>query len=272
MKKILILGASGLVGKAIAKECINDFDVYGTYFSSATNLTDDKQFQINIQDEEKFSEILNFVQPDIIVSSLKGDFDDQLKFHRHLAEELKNRNCVLYFFSTTNVFDGDLSRHHSELEEPISKSDYGQYKIDCEKMLTESLGNRANIVRIPGIWGKNSPRFNAIKNNIETAAPIQAYSNLECNFLLDKQLALQMHFILKNELSGIFHLGAVNMVKECAFYEELVNKLTNEKVNIHPKPYQDKECTYYFGLVSNREDLTDHLKITNEQIITYLVS
>lgn len=30
MKKILIIGASGLVWKAIAKECARDFDVYGT--------------------------------------------------------------------------------------------------------------------------------------------------------------------------------------------------------------------------------------------------
>ena len=271
MRKILILGASGLVGKAIAKECLNDFDVYGTYSSSVTNLTDDKQFQINFQDGEKLREILNFVQPDIIVSSLNGDYDDQLKFHAHLAEELKNRDSVLYFLSTTNVFDGDLSRHHSELDEPISESDYGKYKINCEKMLLESLGNRAIIVRIPGIWGKNSPRFNTIKKNIETAASIQAYSNLECNFLLDNQLARQMRFIIKNELSGIFHLGAVNMVKESAFLEELVNKLTTGKVNIQYKSYQEKECTYYFGLVSNRKDLPEHLKITNEEIITYLV-
>lgn len=271
MKKILILGASGLVGKAIVNECISDFDVYGTYFTSATNLADDKQFQISIQDEGKLREIINLLQPDIIVSSLKGDFDDQLKFHRHLAEELINRDSVLYFFSTTNVFDGDLSRHHSELDEPISKSDYGQYKINCEKMLTELLGNRANIVRIPGIWGKNSPRFNTIKKNIETAAPIQAYSNLECNFLLDKQLARQMCFILKNELRGIFHLGAVNMINECEFFKELAIKLTTVKVNIQYTPYQDKEHTYYFGLVSNREDLPEYLKITNEEIITYLV-
>lgn len=52
MKELLIIGASGLVGKALAKKCENDFDVYGTYFTSATNLTDNKQFQMNIQDGE----------------------------------------------------------------------------------------------------------------------------------------------------------------------------------------------------------------------------
>ncbi|MGE7625086.1 hypothetical protein ACQKMD_19260 [Viridibacillus sp. NPDC096237] len=58
--------------------------------------------------------------------------------------------------------------------------------------------------------------------------------------MLDKQLARQMRFILMNELSGIFHLGAVNMIKECAFFEELAIKLTSRKVNIQDTPYQDK--------------------------------
>ncbi|WP_185907833.1 sugar nucleotide-binding protein [Psychrobacillus soli] len=271
MKKILILGASGLVGKAIAKECLNDFDVYGTYFSSKTNLPDEKQFQLNIQDEKILRDILNLVQPDIIVSTLRGDFDEQLKFHRVLAEELKNGDSVLYFFSTTNVFDGDLSKHHSEEDEPISKSEYGQYKINCEEMLVQYLGNRSNIIRIPGMWGKNSPRLNTMKTNIETNNQIQAYSNLECSFLLDVHLAHQMRFIFENDLRGIFHLGAVDMVNESAFLENLVNQLTTAEVNIQRNHYQDKESTYYFGLVSNRNDLPDSLKITNQEIISHLI-
>ena len=160
MKKLLIIGASGLVGKALAKKCENEFDIYGTYFTSATNLNVNKQFRMSIQDGEELKKILNNVEPDIVISCLHGDYDQLLEFHRLLAEELKNRNSLLYFLSTTNVFDGDLSRHHNEMDEPISKSDYGQYKINCEKMLQELLRERAIIIRIPGIWGKNSPRFN----------------------------------------------------------------------------------------------------------------
>lgn len=185
MKKLLILGASGLVGKAIAKECAKNFDVYGTYFSTETDLAKDKQFQLIIQEQESIREILNFVQPDIIVSSLRGDFDEQLTFHQNLGEELRNRAGVLYYFSTTNVFDGDLSRHHCESDAPNADSDYGQFKMNCEKMLSQLLINRSTIIRIPGIWGKNSPRMINLKRNLETAEPIQAYTNLECSFLTD---------------------------------------------------------------------------------------
>jgi len=271
MKKLLILGASGLVGKAIAKECAKNFDVYGTYFSTKTDLADDKQFQLNIQDEEAMREILHEVQPDIIVSSLRGDFDEQLTFHQNLAEAIKNKATMLYYFSTTNVFDGDMSRHHSESDAPIADSDYGQFKINCENMLTKSLGHRSTIIRIPGIWGKNSPRMNNLKENLEAAEPIQAHRNLECSFLSDRQLARQIRYIVENELTGIFHLGAVDMVRECTFIEKLAGKLTTGDINMQYNIYQDEETTYYFGLVSNRVDLPDDLNVTNEEIISYLV-
>lgn len=270
MKNLLIIGASGLVGKAIAKQCLIDFDVYGTYFSNATTLSGDKQFQLNIEEDYKIREILDVVQPNIIVSCLHGDFESQYKFHERLAEEIKSRDCLLYFFSTTNVFDGDLSKHHSELDEPISKSAYGQYKINCEKMLVQRLGPRARIVRIPGVWGIDSPRLNRVKNSMEDP-PIQPYSNLECNFILDSQLALQMHYIFKSQLSGIIHLGATDMMMEGAFYKELLAKLSTEEVNLQYKPYQDENKTYYFGLISSREDLPRSLAITNGEIIASLV-
>ncbi|WP_318614376.1 sugar nucleotide-binding protein [Sporosarcina sp. YIM B06819] len=271
MKKLLILGASGLVGKAIAKECAKNFDVYGTYFSTKTDLAEVKQFQLSVQDEGAIREILQVVQPDIIISSLRGDFDEQLTFHQNLTEAIKNKATMLYYFSTTNVFDGDLSMHHSESDAPIANSDYGRFKMNCENMLMQSLGNRSAIIRIPGIWGKNSPRMNSLKNNLETAEPIEAYSNLECSFLSDVQLARQVCFIFENELSGIFHLAAVDMVKECTFIEELAGQLTTGDINMQCNTYQDKETTYYFGLVSNREDLPEDLNITNKEIISYLV-
>jgi len=37
MKRILVLGATGLIGKALVKELSNDFKVWGTYYKSEVN-------------------------------------------------------------------------------------------------------------------------------------------------------------------------------------------------------------------------------------------
>ena len=48
MKKILILGASGLVGKAFSKELDKDYDVYGTYYSKITDMPSGRAVKLDI--------------------------------------------------------------------------------------------------------------------------------------------------------------------------------------------------------------------------------
>ncbi|MGM9988249.1 MAG: NAD-dependent epimerase/dehydratase family protein [Bacillaceae bacterium] len=74
MKKVLILGASGLVGKAIIEECKDAFDLYGTYCSSSTTLPNNKQFQLDIQQIDKGKELLRSIKPDIVISCLRGNY------------------------------------------------------------------------------------------------------------------------------------------------------------------------------------------------------
>jgi dTDP-4-dehydrorhamnose reductase len=271
MKKILILGASGLVGRALIEEFKDKYDLYGTYTSTLTKLPPDKQFQLGVHQTHELRNILRSIQPDIVISCLRGEFGQQLKFHREMAEELRNTTSSLYFFSTTNVFDGDFSKPHIETDVPIAESDYGKFKIDCEIMLTEILEERVNIIRIPAIWGKDSPRWRMILESIENRTAIDAYSNLMCNNLLDVQLARQLRFIIKNKLKGIFHLGSVDTMTQSQFYENILTKLGNRLDLLKTVHYLDSDKTYFFALQSTRNDLPESLQTTNKEIISHLL-
>ncbi|MYL63443.1 sugar nucleotide-binding protein [Bacillus hwajinpoensis] len=271
MKKLLIIGASGLIGKAIIDECKNDFEVYGTYHSNKTGLSTDKQFQLGLQQHDKLKEIIRLVQPDIIVSCLRGEFDQQLEFHSQLALELQNTQSLLYYFSTANVFDGDFSKHHVETDIPVAESDYGNFKIKCENTLKQILGDRAIVIRIPAIWGKESPRMNLIRESIEGNMTIGAYSNLECNNLLDTQLAKQLRFIIEKDLKGIFHLGSVDMMTQEKFFEALIEALSGKSEILKSMLFHDRESTFYFGLRSSRNDIPFNSKNMNQNIISGLV-
>lgn len=123
MQKMLILGANGLVGKALIDEFKNDFDLYGTYASSVPSLPVDKQYKLDIHQIDNLKEMLRTLKPVIVISCLRGEFDQQLRFHEALAMELTNTSSRMYYFSTTNVFDGDFSKPHMETDLPISNSD-----------------------------------------------------------------------------------------------------------------------------------------------------
>jgi dTDP-4-dehydrorhamnose reductase len=273
LQKILILGASGLVGKALIEEIKDVCDLYGTYFSSSvTNLPKDKHFKLDVHEVSKLKELIHFINPDAIVSCLRGDFDRQLEFHKELASELENSKSRVYYFSTANVFDGDYSRHHSETDEPFAESEYGKFKINCENALKEKLNHRAVIIRIPAIWGKNSPRMNSIKESIENNQIIDVYRDLECNNLLDTQLAKQLRFIIENQLTGTFHLGAVDMMAHGEFFEKIVNAISPGKSILKFNSLSETGNTLYWGLTSNRNDIPDFLQSTNQDIISCLLS
>ncbi|MGG3560617.1 sugar nucleotide-binding protein [Neobacillus rhizosphaerae] len=271
MEKVLILGASGLVGRALIDECRDGFDIYGTYSSTVTSLPEGKQFKLELQQTDKLKEIIRSIKPDIVISCLRGEFEHQLKFHKELAMELRESSSRLYYFSTTNVFDGDYSKPHAETDLPIAESDYGNFKIKCENMLKEMLDERAMMIRIPAIWGKNSPRWNVMKDSIKKNKVIDVYSNLVCNNLLDVQLAKQMTYIIKNNLKGIFHLASVDMMTQGQFYELIISGVTCDTSILRYSLFQDRADIRYFALKSNREDIPGSLQINNKEIISYLL-
>ncbi|MEH7081132.1 sugar nucleotide-binding protein [Neobacillus drentensis] len=271
MEKVLILGGSGLIGRALLDEFKDGFDLYGTYSTSVTSLPEEKQFQLEVHQIDKLKEIIQSIKPDIVISCLRGDFDQQLKLHKELALELQNTSSRVYYFSTTNVFDGDFSKPHTESDIPIAESDYGKFKIACENILKEILDERVIVIRIPAIWGKNSPRLNLIKESIKNNKTIDVYNNLVCNNLLDVQLAKQLHFIIESQLKGVIHLGTKDRMTQGQFFEQVISKLTSEKNILRYQSYQDKDVTYYFQLISNREDLPNFLQCTNEEVIGYLI-
>lgn len=272
MGKILILGGSGLVGRALMYEFKDGYEVYGTYSSKfITSLPKDRQFQLNIQDIIKMREIISSIQPDSVISCIRGEFDQQLKFHKELAQVLRVMKSNLYFFSTTNVFDGDFSKPHTETDKTIAESDYGNFKIDCENILKDILDDRVKVIRIPAIWGKDSPRWNSMKESIRNNNQIDVYSNLECNNLSDVQLAIQLRFIIENKLKGIFHLGSVDTMTQSQFYEQLLNGMGAEMNLLKNNTYLDSSNTYYFALKSTRDDIPDFLQTTNREIISYLM-
>jgi dTDP-4-dehydrorhamnose reductase len=272
MEKILILGGSGLVGRCLINEFKDGYEVYGTYSSRfITNLPEDKQFQLDVHEISKMMEIISSIQPDSVISCIRGEFGQQLKFHKELAEVIRNSKSNLYYFSTTNVFDGDFSKLHTETDIPIAESEYGNFKIDCENILKGILDERVQIIRIPAIWGKDSPRWNSIKESIRNTNVTDVYSNLLCNNLSDVQLAIQLRYIIEHNLKGIFHLCSVDTMTQSQFYEQLLKSFEGEVGLLKYNTYLDSSNNYYFALKSTRDDIPESLQITNQEIISHLV-
>ncbi len=233
-KSVLIFGASGYIGGYL-KGFLETRCKYvaGTFCSrSIENAADEDMFFYDLQKEQSLQAILEQRDWDVLVSCLRGDFQQQIKAHQRMAEYVKrDADKKLIFFSTANVFDGVPECGHYEEDTPKSVSTYGTYKIACEKMIQEELGTQGIILRIPEVWGENCPRILQIKANIQKQEPVPVYKNYCLNYVTPGRIGAWLVYMLEHDLQGIFHVGTKDMEDYAEFRRTVINKNQLGKVS-----------------------------------------
>lgn len=270
MHKVLVLGGSGLVGNVIISEMSKSksFQMYGTYFENPMTINQGRNFKLCIEDLASLTSLLNTIKPQSVISCLRGDYDQQMLLHTTVAQYLKENGGSLYFCSTTNVYDQDTSKPHYEDDLPNSCSDYGQYKIDCEKRMIELLQEKACILRLPQVWGKDSPRMKDLLNSNVNKEKITVYPKLMMSTYLDVMIAKKIAYIIEHQLKGVFHLVVEDVIIHKDFYKELIKGLGYENVKIE----ENFEEEGYFALLSKRNnEFPEELRLTNKAVIDYLI-
>ncbi|MFT8888168.1 MAG: sugar nucleotide-binding protein [Ethanoligenens sp.] len=213
---ILVLGASGMIGNAIFQNLSTDFAVYGTYCGHIPDTSASQYLHFDVSDKNELADIFQKTKPDIVVSSLRGDFADQGNRHKELAEYLLKTGGRLIFLSTANVFDGCPFKPHSERDVPCPASGYGDFKYRCEQMLQKNLNDQLTIVRLPKVLSKKRVQMLLARQTPGQIFPL--YSNLLMSANTDENVAREIRFIIGHGLSGIYHLTSKDFISYQEFY------------------------------------------------------
>lgn len=261
--KVLLIGGSGLVGKAIAAALQKNYQV----ISTAGHHEPENGYCLPVENPERLLEILEREDPDIVISSIRGNFQAQIWFHAELAHWLTGKDKRLLYVSTVNVFDGDLSRPRTEEDPPSPESDYGIFKRDCEAMLSESLGNRLIIFRPATVWDFDCPRVRQLKSHSCSEELHHTHSGIIVNVTYAKQIGTYAKYVLDHNLGGIFHIGTTDTVDYFTF-----EKMICETLDIKPPKFEVKETrpTAFQAVIPARKDIPDDLQLTVEQVLAAL--
>ena len=259
MKKVFILGDSGLIGRAIIKCLKDEYDILGI---SRHEVSHDNCHHLNLDLEtEKLLPILEATSPDVIVSCTRGSYDKQLEAHIDIIEYAADTDTRVYFFSTANVFDGEPDAVKSEDDRVHAATEYGKYKVECEKILRDGLGDNAIIIRLPMVFGENSPRVKEIIAAMNHEKAIEIYDNLFFTTIWDTQVAYMFKHVLEEGYTGIFHFTAKDVMNHLTFY----NKILSKKASIEVGKIKHN-ADYYLALKTAREVLKD-FEYTNDDVI-----
>jgi len=280
--KILIFGASGTVGKPMFQALSKEHEVYGTYNSNKPEDALDSFWHCFsvAANNTSLKTLLDFVKPDLIISSLVGDFEMQLQAHKHMGEYLRQTAGRIVFLSTANVFDGDTRGAHSEKTAPYPISKYGSFKLECETYLQNELDNRCLIVRLPKIMDEITAV--AWRTQAKTGTP-PVYENLYMSFNTAENVANTIKYCINIEKSGVLHLTSSDSISISKGMELLGTKTTScKQLTIESycdifncKDYNllrhDGDNIFKLDLVCTDEDISSRFMISCEEVFRSLI-
>ena len=237
MKKILVVGADGLIGQNLCKLAVEKgIDAVGTYKKTSWA----RYCPMGIMDPvnaEEVKEVMKRYQPDVVFIDSSCDSPEYCETHPQegwaanvegvlnivtAAKEVKSRTFLV---STDLVYNGDKDMKYVETDPPEPLSKYAQMKLEGERIVLDASKQNC-VCRVSATYGINkaTPKYNFI-----TWALDQMKSNRAVKLLKDQYVtpsyapdcAAEMMLMAERMCVGIYHLA----VPECLSRYEMGLKM-----------------------------------------------
>lgn len=264
-RKVLLIGANGFVGQIIAESLKDNFQMIPT----AGHHKPEDGYQLAVEEPNELVNILSHENPEIVISSIRGNYQAQLEFHKMLANWLAPKGKRLIYISTANVFDGNLSKPWTEDDLLNPKSDYGCFKRDCENMLESLLGDQLTVLRLAAVWNVNCPRVRQLELHSHSGEPYHTYPNYMINVTFAEQIGEYTKYILDHNLHGIFHVATTDTVNYFSF-EKMVCKAL--KIKLPQFVAEAASEKIFFAILPGRKEIPNNLQMTVSDVLSALKS
>jgi len=212
----LIVGASGLVGSALAREFSPHCRVLGTFCHDAVP----DFVHLDLRDQSEVGSLLRSVRPDVVLCPAAEPNVELCEMEplatrqvnvaglQNLIEATAEVGAFLVYFSSEYVFDGKCGPY-SEDDVCNPLNEYGWQKMECERMITSQL-DRHIIARISGVYDWEKQNKNFVIRLIKCLG-----SGLTLNVPFDQvitptyapQLARIVRELVEGDHQGCFHLS-----------------------------------------------------------------
>jgi dTDP-4-dehydrorhamnose reductase len=226
-EKILITGASGLLGSKMAELCREQYKVISTY---NTKPFFPNSAKMDITNRSETSRIFSEFKPEIVVHTAaetnvdKCETDKKYAWKinavgtRNVAEASEELGAKMVYVSTDYVFDGE-KRLYSEEDEPNPINYYGASKLEGEKYVADLCKNYV-IARTSVLYGWHPWKSNFVKWAIESLRGGKQISVVNDHFnspTLADNLAEILLEIIKKDLKGVYHTAGSERINRFDF-------------------------------------------------------
>lgn len=233
MKKILVTGCNGQLGRAINKE----------YYNDNVEMINTDVADLDITDIDKVMQYINEKKPDIIINCAahtnvdlcESQWELAYKINaigpRNLSIAASNIGSKLIHISTDYVFDGLSNSPYREYDMANPTGAYGRTKLEGEKMV-QQFADKFFILRTAWLYGEGKNFVNSMINLGKKNKEVGVVADQIGTPTSAKELAKVIHMLEQTENYGIFH-GTCEGYCSWADFAEEIFKYAGMKVKVN---------------------------------------
>ena len=244
MQKLLVTGASGLLGNKIVTLAENSFHVTPT---DVTEPLHPNAVKADITDEAGISHLFNKVRPDLVIHTASETNVDRCETEkerawkinvegtRNIAEACRETNTKLVCISTDYVFDGEKGLYVEE-DAPNPIDFYGLTKLEGEKQVIKRCKNYA-VLRTSVLYGRHPWKQDFATWVINKLRQNQEITVVDDHFntpTLADNLAKMALEVGARDLQGVFHTSGIERISRCEFARRIALAFDLNSVLIKP--------------------------------------
>jgi len=244
--KIVVTGASGLLGSRLLHILSKKHNVIGTYFKNKQN----NSIKLDLNNASDTYNTISAINPDIVIHcAYKTENPEQNVYNmtKNIYTASKNISAKFVFLSTDLVFDGEQG-NYAETSIPTPITEYGKWKYKAEGLIDT---NPDIIVRTSLIYSRHTAASHEkfIIRNLKNNEKVPLfYDSFRCP-ILDDDLSLCIAKLIDIDFSGIMHIAGPQKISRYDFalflakWRNYDTRLFDPISVTHSKNHIPKDCS-----------------------------
>ncbi|MCM1468798.1 MAG: dTDP-4-dehydrorhamnose reductase [Alistipes sp.] len=210
MKKILVTGCNGQLGRAINQAYAQEI------VEKAVQIVNTDVSDLDITSIDDVLRVMEAERPDVVincaahtnVNKCETDWDNAYRINavgpRNLSIAANKIQAKLVHVSTDYVFDGEGDRPYTEFDETAPCGAYGKTKLEGEKFVKQ-FADRFFIIRTAWLYGDGNNFVRTMLKLSETNEEVRVVSDQFGTPTSAAELARLIRFMEPTQNYGVFH-------------------------------------------------------------------
>ncbi len=265
MKKVLVIGSTGMLGHVVKKYLIDKkYDVYET-----TRNQTNKYYFDALENIKKIEEIIDSIKPDFVVNCIgilnkkAEDYPSQAilvnSYFPHYLDEMSEKyNYKLIHISTDCVFSGHDGGSYKEDSPKTATTVYG-----TSKALGEINNNRSLTLRTSIIGPDTNPNgIGLFEWFMKQKDEVHGFRKAFWSGVTTIELAKQIEIAMNSNLTGLYHVTNGQKISKYDLLT-IIKDVFNKDIKIIP----DDNYSCDKSLVVTREDYKFNIPSYHQMIV-----